>query len=699
MVPATMCRKAMVAVLCAVVAVQFAVLAGAPSARAEIIPLAGTPTSDAQSLDGAGDPLADADPAAVDPSADPSPPDGWPAADWWWDDLFAGDVDPSWSIDDWFDQIWSTDSPDSPDAAADSLSADALLADTTTFVADVLDAPTLTVSGTTLSWVPAVPASSYVFVRKVPGLAAQYSITSGTSITPAAVPGTTVAYSVRANVSGSAWAPEVTITYPAAEVDETVAPRLTVSGTTLTWTRVGTVDRYVFVRKVPGQAAQYSTVSGLSLTPAPVPGETVAYSVRTAVEGSTWAPEVTVTYPAVEVDETTAPRLTVSGTTLTWTRIGTIGSYVLARKVPNLATQYSTVNGTTTTPAAVPGQTVRYSVRTNVTGSAWAPEVAIAYPTTTTSPPAQPIDGSFQMGVVAGAALSYELSFLRQLGVRTARMEFGAGTSAGSMASTIDAYARAGIRPLLLASFYGRLPTAAEAQNVGTWAAAYGPGGTFWQGKSYPAGTAVTRIEFGNETSYSYQFSDNSLGTYATRAQTYALRARDAANAVRAANPNVGLLAIGDNAVNGTAWVVNMLQAVPNLDDLVAGWTVHPYGPNWASRVDSTINSTRNAGARNVPIWITEWGLSTDNGRCLDDNYGFDRCMTYAEAATTLRNVLSGMNARYGARLAAFFLYQAHDQHATGVSTGRERYFGALRSDGTAKGGYTTEVKATIAAN
>ena len=54
------------------------------------------------------------------------------------------------------------------------------------------------------------------------------------------------------------------------------------------------------------------------------------------------------------------------------------------------------------------------------------------------------------------------------------------------------------------------MPSTSEAQNLASWAAAYGPGGSFWQGKSYPANTAVTRIEFGNETSYSYQFSDNS---------------------------------------------------------------------------------------------------------------------------------------------------------------------------------------------
>ncbi|HZV73270.1 MAG TPA: hypothetical protein VFF79_06110, partial [Conexibacter sp.] len=293
----------------------------------------------------------------------------------------------------------------------------------------------------------------------------------------------------------------------------------------------------------------------------------------------------------------------------------------------------------------------------------------------------------------------YELSFLKQMGAHTARMEFGIGTSASSMASVIDQYARAGIRPMLLASFYGRTPTTAEAQNLGSWAAAYGPGGTFWQGKSYPANTAVTDIEFGNETSYSYQFSDYSLPTYAARAQTYALRARDAAIAIRAANPNVGLLVQGDNAVNQTAWVLNMLTAVPNLGDLVAGWTIHPYGPNWASRIDSTVSSTKAAGSRDLPIWVTEWGLSTDNGRCLDDNYGFDKCMSYAAAASTLHAALAGVQARYGSRLGAFFLYQAHDQYASGTQGGREAYFGALQSGGAAKGAYTTEVKADLAAN
>jgi hypothetical protein len=498
----------------------------------------------------------------------------------------------------------------------------------------------------------------------------------------------------------------------AAAVDVLAAPVMRATGTTVSWSATSGVGSYVFARKIPGQATQYSIVNGTTVTPPAVPGRTVDYGVRTNVSGSSWADEVSITYPSTPTpepeptpgaDTRAAPTMSVSGTTVRWTRVASVGSYVFVRHVPDDGDQYSIVNGTSITPPTVPGETVSYGVRTNVNGSRWADEVSITYqgsrPAPSPTPTPQPVDGTFQMGVVAGSAHQYELRFLQALGARTARIEFSVGTSAASLASDVDAYARAGIRPLLLATFYGRTPTAAEAQNLGTWARAYGPGGTFWQGKSYPANTAVTHIEFGNETSYSYQFSDYSLGTYSSRAQTYAQRARDAANAIRSANSRVGLLAIGDNAVNQTAWVTNMLKAVPNLGDLVAGWTVHPYGPSWASRVDSTINSVKSAGSRDLPVWITEWGISSDNGRCLSDNYGFDKCITYSAAATALHSALAGLQSRYGSRLGAFYLYQAHDQYGSGTRTGREAYFGALQSNGATKGAYTSEVKADLAAN
>ncbi len=482
-------------------------------------------------------------------------------------------------------------------------------------------------------------------------------------------------------------------------VNPATAPQLTVSGQTLRWTAVSGAASYVLARKVPGQADQYLLISGTSATPAAVPGRTVSFAVRTNVAGSVWSRTVSIAYPATPPAAPGVPVVKVSGQTLSWAAVSGASYYVLARKLGSQTTQYSTVPGTSVTPAAASGQTVRYAVRTNVDGSDWSPDVSIAYAAAPPPPPPPPPSGRFAMGVTAGTAFSYELPFITSLGAGTARLLYDIGTSASSMAPVIDAYARAGVRPLIAASFPNRLPSTAESQNVATWARAYGPGGTFWQGKTYPANTTVNRIEFGHETSYSYQWSNNSPSVYASRAQTYALRFKDAQIAVKAANPNVGLLAQGDNAVNQNSWIINMFRAVPDLGSRAAGWTIHPYGPNWKTRIDSTINTAKSVGSPDLPIWVTEWGLSTDNGRCLSDNYGYSRCLTYAQAASTLHAALTGMVSTYGSRLGAFFLYQAHDQTLTGRQTGREYYFGALQQRGQAKGAYTTEIRADLAAH
>jgi len=508
---------------------------------------------------------------------------------------------------------------------------------------------------------------------------------------------------------------------------ELQAPTITVSGQTLSWTRIANVNSYVFVRKVPGQTDQYSVVSGTSLTPPPVPGFTVRYSVRTAVNGSAWATEKSISYPAsgetphetppVQVDTQAAPVLTVSGQTLKWTAVGSVTTYVLVSKPPGREAKYTEVSGTSVTPAPVPGATVRYSVRTAVNGSAWAPEVAISYPpsspppvtpppTEPPPPPSEPSPGPLEMGAVVGSAHLYELPWLVELGAHTARMEFGIDSSVAELGPVVEAYAKAGIRPLLLAGFNARIPSAAEAENVANWAVAFGPGGTFWKGKSLPADTAVTDIEFGNETNNPYQFSPSlpyewqNSPEFLARAEEYARRLQVAHEALARTGAPVGLLGIADQYSGYTTWVAAMFKAVPNLGQMVAGWTIHPYGPEWKIAMDNMISDTAAHGASSsIPIYVTEWGLSSDNGRCLENNMGWNPCMTYQEAATDLGGTVSAMRARYGGRLHAFYLFQARDQKATGTSTDREGYFGALQSNQASKGAYTTEVESLLAAN
>jgi hypothetical protein len=398
-----------------------------------------------------------------------------------------------------------------------------------------------------------------------------------------------------------------------------------------------------------------------------------------------------------------APALRVSGTRLLWKRVAGVKRYVLATKVPGTATTYKVVTGAGVTPPAAPGQKVTYGLRTDVARSAWAREVSISYPAPPQVPapaPAAP-NPAFEFGVVSGSDVVNAARATAKLGAKHVRVEFAIGTPAADLRAAIAAHAANGTRVLLLAGFHGRMPTDAEARTLAGWAREFGPGGSFWAGR--PDGQlAIREIEFGNETSYGYQYGDNwDKASYTERARTYALRAKVAQEAIAATGMDVGLLVQADDANTGSAsWVDGMFAAVPDLASRVAGWTVHPYGPRarFEPRLERLAAQTAARGApATIPFWITEWGLSTDDGHCLTDNYGWDRCMSYAASASALTSSVGEMRNRWGTRLRAIFLFQGRDQRAPAASTNREHYFGALRSDLGDKGAYTPAVRALMA--
>ena len=523
-----------------------------------------------------------------------------------------------------------------------------------------------------------------------------------------------------------------------------------VAGGRLSWSGGPRAAVYVLETIVPGATPTYSVIHAAAAVPTPLPGRAVSYrvaaagSVAAAVHGGVWSTTVTISFPAGTPERArrstgtpsapsapsgastpsgalAAETISVSGQTLSWPGVPGVTEYVFVRKVPGQADQYADITRYLDNPAVGPrsGRALQRAhrrrpeapgpprSRSAIAAGQRAGADADADAADPHSDPdpdpgrLRPADGRRgRLGAVVRAALHPVTR------ASTARLEFDIDTPVATMIPMVQAYARAGIRPLLLASFYGRV--ASVSPRARPWPPGRRrsvPGGSAWSGGGYPAGTAVTDIEFGNETNESYQFADTAgvsgfsrLPSYAARAQSYALSAAAASQAITAANPQVGLLAIGDPGGGGTQWVDNMFKAVPDLGSLVAGWSVHAYGPNWQSVMDETIASTQADGApATIPLYATEWGLSTDDGRCLDDNYGFDKCMSYAEAAATLQSALTAMQARYGQRLRAFYLYQAHDQQPTGTATGREAYFGALQSNGAAKGAYTSTVESDLA--
>ncbi|MEA2379905.1 MAG: hypothetical protein QOD13_3812 [Thermoleophilaceae bacterium] len=309
----------------------------------------------------------------------------------------------------------------------------------------------------------------------------------------------------------------------------------------------------------------------------------------------------------------------------------------------------------------------------------------------------------FKPGLVGTADHGRSALAAKRLGADIVRLEFEIGTPPASLRAGVAAVADQGAQALLLAGFHGRMPTEAEARNLAGWAAEFGPGGSFWNGR--PDGQlAVRQIEFGNETSYSYQYGDTwSDQSYKDRSKLYATRFSQAQAAIGATGREVGLLAQADDGGTGSAaWVDGMFDAVPNLGQLVDGWTVHPYGPrgSWEPKLDRLIAQTAANGAPGtIPIDITEYGLSTNNGIALNDNYGWPVNLTFAQAGSALDSTVAEMraDAAIGPRLRLFMLYSAYDLGASLGPNARERFFGALSDTLADKGGYSTEARELFA--
>jgi hypothetical protein len=308
---------------------------------------------------------------------------------------------------------------------------------------------------------------------------------------------------------------------------------------------------------------------------------------------------------------------------------------------------------------------------------------------------------SFQLGLVSNADGGSRAGKIGALGIKIVRVEFPIGEPAARLAPVIARFARHGVSVLPLAGFHGRIPTLAEGRNLAGWARAFGPSGTFWRHGS-GGGLAIRDIEFGNETNQAGQYGGCGVECpyFADRAHAYALALKAAQEAIDgpSGNSRVGVLAIGDDGGTGSPeWVNAMFDAVPDLAQRIAGWTAHPYGPNWWRVLDRLVSQTQARGAPStMPIFITEIGVASDNGSCLSDNFGWNPCMSYAEAGRAITSVLTGIQARYGRRVRAIFIYQAFDQSPPGADGEREQYFGALTSNGSAKGSYTAAIRSLL---
>ncbi len=430
-----------------------------------------------------------------------------------------------------------------------------------------------------------------------------------------------------------------------------VAPVLTVDGEELKWSSVHRMRTYIVLSTAPDTPAREQLVKGTSFTPPAVPGTTVTYSVRTTAQASTWSRPRPISYPGTPsrtsggtptsggttssgtpasggssqqeapIGEQAAPSLTVSGQTLSWNAIPGVATYVLDRKVAGEPDQYTVVAGTSTTPAAVPGVTAHYSVRTAVYGSAWSREVAIVYPAEAPAPP--PSKGEAPS---AGGETPSSGSGETPVSVSSMWTGVDAGGWPSSFASDI-AGAASTVRlenPSNIAPW-----TAAGLKVIDDMSGPYNTGGvsainaTEWAEKAvawYRANPQASAIEILNEPGNQWIGWGSSAGSQANAAAyDNLLKTVHEMFVANFGSHYPALLASYDGGEGPTTWGEEMWKADPNVGSYINGITMHSYGGT-SSRSASALGSRQHIEQAHsqhpgIPIYITEVGWPTALGQ------------------------------------------------------------------------------------
>lgn len=287
------------------------------------------------------------------------------------------------------------------------------------------------------------------------------------------------------------------------------------------------------------------------------------------------------------------------------------------------------------------------------------------------SPP--PLTDQTVIGLHTGARdIDYRAtSSLRPKLVRVGGLS--ASMSRSEIQAIADQYGALQTRIIALVDFNGAPPSEADCRNLATWANV----------------TGLEAIEFGNEPWIAPQYGGYFPETYNPGDPNdpyiiYASRFKVAKQAIEAANPKMILIAVGDSANTNHRPAYKTFQAMQAIGVKPSAIQIHPYGPRYMNRLDDAKRDLTAMGwQNNTSIWVTEVGVSSDNGRQLDDNYGWNKAMSYNEAGDVLRTVTAGLAAGGVKRI---IIYMGTDYRDPGTSNNREYYFGLTQTNGSDKG-------------
>lgn len=369
------------------------------------------------------------------------------------------------------------------------------------------------------------------------------------------------------------------------------------------------------------------------------------------------------TTPAVQ-----APALKVSEQSISWNGLSGVSKYVLATTIgtDRSTTKYTQVTGTSLTPAAVPGKTVYYGLRADVSDAPWSQEVSISYPDTTIPTPSNPTgDGSMIVGLDIG--------------------NFGAGGATDAKGAVnyvrieenrftnIDIWKKAGLK--VDVNFSGNYNTngVSGLGDPNAWAAA-----TLTRYKNLGCDpTNCPLIEILNEPGGTWFWGSNATNQANAAAYAKLLKAtyNTFRNAYGATSPKI--LATYDGSggtVFGDRWWASDVD-----HSYIDGVIVHPYGLT-ANRTESAkgnqalVTSVR--AKTNKPIYVTEVGWPTATSQpSTGDSFQWGE----AEQATNIHNFITWARGTGYVSAVMVFNYRDYDT---------AMWYGITRGDGTKKPAY-----------
>jgi hypothetical protein len=207
----------------------------------------------------------------------------------------------------------------------------------------------------------------------------------------------------------------------------------------------------------------------------------------------------------------------------------------------------------------------------------------------------------------------------------------------------------------------------------------------------------VKYIEVFNESNYSGGgFANSKAG-----GEAYGKQVLEVIDALAGSTTGV-LVQASDAGVANSGWIDGLFAAVPNLDSLVAGYTIHPYyGGAKAGQKDTwgiPMMERMVAGLEKYkavkPIAVTEWGETSANGKELS---GKPSDLTFAEAAEIVTQEIPLLFAAAKGRVGIFTVYCAHDLHSWATESNWENFFGVVDINSQPKPPYTEAVKTLLA--